>query len=171
MRENDSKLVGGIGEKDSNSNTQWKYQNRIYDSDASSPTIATAFNPNFIIRGGQMEDNTIVYDDYNSKVREDQNTMGTITTNIGNPAPRHGYKLINKDLRIRKLTPKECFRLMGVKDEDTEKIAKHQSDASQYHLAGDSIVTTVLMGIFGELLDVNWEEYYKPKEWWKNEIT
>ena len=58
----------------------------------------------------------------------------------------------DKQLRIRKLTPKECFRLMGVKDEDYEKIAKNQSDASLYHLAGDSIVVNVLMGIFGELI-------------------
>lgn len=56
------------------------------------------------------------------------------------------------DLKIRKLTPKECFRLMGVKDEDFDKVAKHQSDSSLYHLAGDSIVVNVLMAIFKELL-------------------
>ena len=99
-----------------------------------------------------MEDNVTVYDDYNSKIRDDQNTMGTITTNIGNSAPRNGYKIINNALRIRKLTPKECFRLMGVKDEDYNKIKKNQSDASLYHLAGDSIVVDVLMAIFKELL-------------------
>lgn len=56
------------------------------------------------------------------------------------------------DLRIRKLTPKECFRLMGVKDEDFEKVKKNQSDSSLYHLAGDSIVVNVLMAIFKEML-------------------
>lgn len=56
------------------------------------------------------------------------------------------------DLRIRKLTPKECFRLMGVNDEDYERIAKNQSNSSLYHLAGDSIVVNVLMAIFKELL-------------------
>ncbi len=56
------------------------------------------------------------------------------------------------DLRIRKLTPKECFRLMGVRDEDYENIAKNQSNSSLYHLAGDSIVVDVLMAIFKELL-------------------
>ena len=55
------------------------------------------------------------------------------------------------DLKIRKLTPKECFRLMGVKDEDYEKVAKNQSDSSLYHLAGDSIVVNVLMAIFKEM--------------------
>ena len=57
------------------------------------------------------------------------------------------------DLRIRKLTPKECFRLMGVKDEDFEKCAKNQSDSSLYHLAGDSIVVDILCHIFKELIN------------------
>lgn len=63
--------------------------------------------------------------------------------------------VVSDDLRIRKLTPKECFRLMGVKDEDYEKCAENQSNASLYHLAGDSIVVNVLMAIFGEMLNVN----------------
>ena len=60
-------------------------------------------------------------------------------------------KIIN-NLRIRKLTPLECWRLMGVKDEDFEKVKVHQSESSLYHLAGDSIVVNVLMEIFKELL-------------------
>ncbi len=56
------------------------------------------------------------------------------------------------NLCIRRLTPKECFRLMGVKDEDFERIAEHQCQASLYHLAGDSIITNVLMAIFKQLL-------------------
>lgn len=59
---------------------------------------------------------------------------------------------VKHNLRIRKLTPKECFRLMGVKDEDFDKCAKNQSNASLYHLAGDSIVVNVLMAIFKELI-------------------
>lgn len=60
--------------------------------------------------------------------------------------------MLKKDLTIRKLTPKECFRLMGVKDEDFEKIKVNQSDSSLYHLAGDSIVCQCLMAIFKEML-------------------
>ena len=56
------------------------------------------------------------------------------------------------ELQIRKLTPKECFRLMGVRDEDYDKIAENQSDSTLYHLAGDSIVVDVLMAIFREML-------------------
>lgn len=94
------KVLGGIGEKDSNSNTQWKQQNRVYDD-------------------------------------------------------KEG--IVNSDLRIRKLTPRECGRLMNVKDEDIDKILKNQSDSSAFHLFGDSICTNVLMAIFGELLDIDWK--------------
>lgn len=56
------------------------------------------------------------------------------------------------DLRIRKLTPYECFALMGVKREDYLNCAKNQSDSSLYHLAGDSIVTNCLYYIFKQLI-------------------
>jgi site-specific DNA-cytosine methylase len=53
------------------------------------------------------------------------------------------------EYRIRKLTPKECFRLMGVDDEDIDKIqASGISNSSQYKLAGNSIVVDVLYHIF-----------------------
>lgn len=61
-------------------------------------------------------------------------------------------------LRIRKLTPRECGRLMNVKDEDITKMLKNQSDSSAYHCFGDSICTNCLMAIFGELLDINWKQ-------------
>lgn len=64
----------------------------------------------------------------------------------------HGTEENTKHYRIRKLTPKEAFRLMGVKDEDYYKIAKNQSNASLYHLAGDSIVVNVLMALFSQML-------------------
>lgn len=61
-------------------------------------------------------------------------------------------KILQNDLRIRKLTPRECFRLMGVKDEDFDKVAKNQSDSSLYHLAGDSIVVDVLCHLYKQLI-------------------
>ena len=68
------------------------------------------------------------------------------------------------NLRIRKLSPRECGRLMNVKDEDIDKLLKNQSNSSAFHLFGDSICTNVLMAIFGELLDINWIEKFKEIE-------
>ena len=60
--------------------------------------------------------------------------------------------VILPDLRIRKLTPKECWRLMGFDDEDYEKASKVCSNAQLYKQAGNSIVVNVLMAIFNKLL-------------------
>lgn len=54
--------------------------------------------------------------------------------------------------RIRKLTPKECWRLMGFSDEAFDKAKKAKiSNAQLYKQAGNSIVTDVLYYIFKEL--------------------
>lgn len=55
-------------------------------------------------------------------------------------------------LRIRKLTPLECFRLMGFDDEDYYKMKQYLSDNQLYHCMGDSIVVKVLYYIFKELI-------------------
>ena len=55
-------------------------------------------------------------------------------------------------LRIRKLTPKECWRLMGFDDEDFEKASKVNSNTQLYKQAGNSIVVDVLCYIFGKML-------------------
>ena len=41
---------------------------------------------------------------------------------------------------------------------DIDKLLSNQSNASAYHLFGDSICTNVLMAIFGELLDIDWRK-------------
>lgn len=55
-------------------------------------------------------------------------------------------------LRIRKLTPKECWRLMGFEDKDFEKAAKVNSNTQLYKQAGNSIVVNVLEAILTNLL-------------------
>lgn len=37
---------------------------------------------------------TLIYDDYNSRILQDQDCIGTITCNVGVSAPRNGFKLI-----------------------------------------------------------------------------
>ena len=56
-------------------------------------------------------------------------------------------------LRIRKLTPKECWRLMGFDDIDFERAAKVNSNTQLYKQAGNSIVVNVLEEILKKLLE------------------
>lgn len=58
----------------------------------------------------------------------------------------------NNKLTVRKLTPRECWRLMGMIDEDFEKAAEVSSDAQLYKQAGNSIVVDVLEAIFENIL-------------------
>ena len=132
------KVLGCIGEKDSNNNTQWKQQNRVYD-DKVAISVTTSFNPYYGIATNESKE-------WQKDPLEEKSR--TILANKSNG----GVGCIDNNLRIRKVTPKECFRLMGVKDEDYYKIAKNQSDSSLYHLAGDSIVVNVLMAIFKEMI-------------------
>lgn len=69
--------------------------------------------------------------------------------NIDDMENNEGQKL---NYRIRKLTPRECFRLMGVSEEDIDTIQRSRvSNSQQYKLAGNSIVVDVLEGIFRKL--------------------
>ena len=67
-------------------------------------------------------------------------------------ASENGISYINKEYRVRKLTPLECWRLMAFTDEDFYK-AKNVgiSNSQLYKQAGNSIVVKVLEGIFKEL--------------------
>jgi DNA (cytosine-5)-methyltransferase 1 len=56
-----------------------------------------------------------------------------------------------KNIRIRNITPKECYRLMGFSDEAFDKAQANQSNSALYHQAGDSIVVNVLEAIFKQL--------------------
>ena len=103
----------------------------------------------------------LVWDGFNQSVRKDSTTVGAITRNVGADLKRNGQGIIEKDkkyCRVRKFTENECFKLMGVKKDDFEKIKQNQSKSSCYHLAGDSIITTCLMALFGQMLNVDWRE-------------
>lgn len=54
--------------------------------------------------------------------------------------------------KVRKLTPKEYYRLMGFTDEQYERAAKVISNTQLYKTAGNSIIVDVLAAIFGEMI-------------------
>lgn len=233
LRDDSVQVVGHIERKG------FDLTKRVYGIDGVAPTLNCQ-------QGGGLEPKIaelIIYDDYNSRVRDDQDTCGTITTNIGNNAPRNGFKIIEpivlgwtrdakgnvidrhpvevanavtaakrdnmqkcvteplilqrghgfnkggvfdecptitgstwhhnnlllqrkiaehpnrgvlwidgKAFWIRKLTPRECFRLMGVSDADIDTIqAAGISKSQQYKLAGNSIPVNTLAAIFRQL--------------------
>ena len=102
----------------------------------------------------------LVYDDYNNQMRNDQDTIGTITTNIGNPALRNATKfIVNK--RLRTLTPKEVWRLFCFEDKDVEKASEYVPDTQLYKQGGNCIVVNCLVAILGRLFEGKENVYRK----------
>lgn len=175
------------------------YAGNVWDTNGISPALMT-------MQGGNrqplvVDAEPIIYDDYNSRIPQDQDAITTLTTNCGASATRNGVKIIEpivceqrcdegirlfKDevcgtlrtidscgdkrvvepgirWRIRKLTEKECWRLMSFSDEDVDRAAKFVSPSHLYKQAGNSIVTSVLISIFYSLLfkdnSTEWAKY------------
>ncbi len=74
-------------------------------------------------------------------------------TSVENFLQKKKRQIVNDKInfRIRKLTPRECWRLMGWTDEQFDKI-KGVSNTQLYKQAGNGIVVTVLEKIFKNLL-------------------
>lgn len=230
-------------------------------TDGVSNTITTLLKDNYVAE-------PIIYDDYNSRIPQDQDAITTLTTNCGASAERNGVKIIepvvceerkdeglrffkddcvgtlrtidacgdkrvlepeldfvggigDKDWakdgkqlsrnypqgsrmyssdgiasaltaqgvggsggfsglyavkeeqpkirwRIRKLTPKECIRLMNFTDRDYEAMAKYVSNSAIYKAAGNSIVVACLIAIFSSLF---LEDGYKADVWTKYSLN
>lgn len=91
----------------------------------------------------------------NRHLRDISNTVHGSTGSGGN-TDSFVLKTIGNNNRIRKLTPRECFRLMSVTEDNIDKIqAAGISNTRQYKLAGNSIDVNVLKAIFRQLFRFN----------------
>ena len=63
---------------------------------------------------------------------------------------------VKMDLRIRKLVPLETMKLMGFERKDEQAMREiGMTDSAIYHCAGDSIIVTCLMALFGQMLPIS----------------
>lgn len=126
-------------------------------TDGIANTVSTVLKDNYILvkqatKVGFIEateGDSINFEHPNSTTRRGRvgkQVAQTLTT-----APQQGVVL--KDKRIRYLTPKECFRLMGFDDADFEKAEAVNSNAQLYKQAGNSIVVPVIQCILKNLLE------------------
>jgi DNA (cytosine-5)-methyltransferase 1 len=82
----------------------------------------------------------------------DENSLAPTLCATDYKTPKLTTINIDRNLKIRKLTPKECWRLMGFDDADYEKASKVNSNTQLYKQAGNSIVVNVLEAILTNLL-------------------
>lgn len=121
----------------------------IYSTDGISPTLlATSYKQPVQIKVDNIGNINPSGKGMNGNVFDENGLAPTVTTNKG-----EGNKIAIREnsIRIRKLTPKECFRLMGFSDENFEAAEKMVSNSQLYKQAGNSIVVDVLYYILVEL--------------------
>lgn len=140
--------------------------NRVYDSEGLSPALKT-------MQGGHRHPKIINYVDGEVRVKEatrlgykvaeegdsinlehpnSTTRRGRVGKQVAQTLTTSPQQVTLVDYRIRRLTPLECWRLMGISDEDFYK-AKNSgiSDSQLYKQAGNAIVVDVLEAIFREM--------------------
>ena len=151
--------INMIGMLDIKGNEQVR---RVYGTDGLSPTLNTMQGgnrqPKVLVREATkkgyaeaVDGDSINLEQPNSKTRRGR--VGKQVAQTLNTAPQQA--VVEPSLRIRKLTPKECFRLMGFDDADIDVLIENGiSNTQLYKQAGNSIVVNVLEAILDNLVDV-----------------
>ena len=151
--------INNLGMLDIKGNDQIR---RVYGVDGVSPTLTTMQGGNrqpkileidlpcIVASRGRNPDNpsdrTVGAP---TEQRLEINTKGT--SNTITTVQKDNY-VVERTYRIRKLTPRECFRLMGMREDDIDKIQQAGiSNTQQYKMAGNSICVPVLEAIFRNL--------------------
>lgn len=133
--------------------------NRIYDVGGCSPTLST-------MQGGNQEPKILESQIVAMRGRNPGNpsdrALGSLTeqrlevnmqdtSNCLTSVQKDNLLLEKPQYRIRKLTPRECGRLMSVSDEDIDKMAAVNSNTQLYKQFGNSIVVDVMCAMFKNL--------------------
>jgi modification methylase scrFIB len=127
---------------------------RVYHKDYIAPTLlASASNKTPYIIDKFLIDQSIK----NPKIKDVSNALTTQDRGLQKRSGEGNAILeINKeDKKIRKLTPLECWRLMGIDDKDFYKAKEYNSNTQLYKQAGNAIVVDVLYYIFGNIFKEN----------------
>lgn len=132
--------------------------NRIYDVVGCNPTLST-------MQGGNQEPKILESQIVTMRGRNTENpsdrTAGSPTAQRLEPnaqgmcnsltTVQKDNLVMEKQYRIRKLTPRECGRLMGVSDENISKMAAVNSNTQLYKQFGNSIVVDAMCAMFKNL--------------------
>ena len=132
----------------------------VWDSDFIAPTLKT-------MQGGGQQPMVIANKRLNSLIEKtdfqegkvldldlyNQSTNGELSSTLSDPC--HNTNRLFDGMRIRKLTPLECWRLMGQTDEMFYKAKAVNSDSQLYKQAGNSIVVDVLYYLMKNVFEQN----------------
>ena len=158
-RENmtNSDNVKQIGNIATHTNRDNPNDGRIYSVDGLSPTL-TCKQP-YIVVASRGRDSTnpsnrkATNGDYKLEQRLEPNIDNCVNTLTS--CSKDSMLVELYELRLRKLTPRECLRLQGVCDEDIDRMTEVNSKTQLYKQAGNSITVNVLEEIFKQMVKID----------------
>lgn len=155
-----------VGQYDTNTRTN-SNRFRTYSPNGISPSLTTMGGGGLepcVMAGGNRQPSVLIKnatkkgyleatdgDGVDLAYPESKTRRGRVQNGLSQTLDTGDSKGVITDFRIRKLTPKECWRLMGFSDEDFHKAESFCSNTQLYKQAGNSIVVPVLEGIFNQL--------------------
>ena len=150
--------------------SQNKYEHRCTNENGISPTLCARDYKDpkcvelktkkqelcdYLIKNNKVKELDVIKHSYSTSRMNDWETRNVERNNesptLDTRCDCLGVVVNQPPLRIRKYTPKECYRLMGFSDEEFERVEKLNSNSQLYKQAGNSIVVDVLKYIFMEL--------------------
>ena len=132
---------------------------RVYSGDGLSPTLTDMQGgnrqPKVLIKNATKQGYQEAYegDSVNLSYPNSNTRRGRVGNQVSQTLQCNDSMGVVENTRIRKLTPRECFRLMGFTDEEFDKASIGISNTQLYKMAGNSIVVNVLVEIFKNLFD------------------
>lgn len=145
-----------VGNLDIKGNEQIR---RVYSEEGISPTLNTMQGGNtqpkvmYKVRQTTKQGYAIAEEGDSINLEQPNSTIrrGRVGNKIANTLTCSCNQAVVNEYRIRKLTPLECYRLMGFDDEDFYKASALNSNSQLYKQAGNSICVNVLEEIFKNL--------------------
>ena len=148
--ESESQRVRSLGNVNPSGNGM---NGEVYESTGLAPTLTTnkGEGAKIIQRAhgySYQENNLVKIVDFYNKITKDE--VGTLTSSGGGSTVRTGSFGVTDGYRIRKLTPRECWRLQGFPDWAFDKAQEVNSNSQLYKQAGNSVTVNVISAIAKE---------------------
>ena len=130
-------------------------QDKIYDIDGVSTAVTTSFMPSIAIPEATKQGYALAKDGDGVYLNRPHQKRGVVQDQMIQTIKTSGNDIgvVTNNLRIRKLTPLECWRLMGISDDDFNKAqASGVSNSQLYKQAGNAIVVDVFEAILRRMI-------------------
>lgn len=153
----ESRVIWGLGEMKSNNGTQYFQQDRVYEPGDTALCLPATMSGNSYKYLMKTESESKVLGIVASRGRANDSGEWEQTLEYRGDEVTNNITTVQKDnmvleeYAIRKLTPRECWRLMDFTDEQFDKAQEVNSNSQLYKQAGNSIVVSCLEAIFSQM--------------------